>query len=193
MNCGTFSVQIKHFNLSKCNQKKAQRTQGTKGRKKASCPCTHLRCIVFISHLNLKQKRRVSKPHSEKLTRLFLRAVFSAPHVLSVCGAAPCLMQIRERSKCTIENAVHMSDGNAIVGHRHIPLGAVPQTILHFPLVQHAPPQCTTSAYLLTSSGNSLPEVNENCTSLLVNLRIQFGSFPCRYRRTGGDACSLRR
>ena len=31
-----------------------------------------------------------------------------------------------------------MSDGNAIVGHRHIPLGAVPQTILHFPLVQHA-------------------------------------------------------
>ena len=47
-------------------------------------------------------------------------------------------MQIRERSKCTIENAVHMSDGNAIVGHRHIPLGAVPQTILHFPLVQHA-------------------------------------------------------
>ena len=47
-------------------------------------------------------------------------------------------MQIREQSKRTIENAVHMSDGNAIVGHRHIPLGAVPQTILHFPLVQHA-------------------------------------------------------
>ena len=46
-------------------------------------------------------------------------------------------MQIRERSKRTIENAVHMRDGNAIVGHWHIPLGAVPQTILHFPLVQH--------------------------------------------------------
>ena len=161
---------FKNVSRKKCKEYRGKRL------KKASCPCTHLHCTGVVSHLNLKQKRRVSKPHSEKLTRLFLRAVFSAPHVLSVCGAAPCLMQIRERSKRTIENAVHMSDGNAIVGHRHIPLGAVPQTILHFPLVQHAA-AAVHDKCVLAHSGNSLPAVNENCTSFPVNLRIQFGSF----------------
>ena len=85
MNCGAFPTQAKHFNFSKCKQEKRKEYRG-KRLQKASCPCTHLHCTGVVSHLNLKQKRRVSKPHSEKLTRLFLARCFQR---------APCFIRLR--------------------------------------------------------------------------------------------------